>query len=289
MWIADTIESMRVHREVFRREGRSVAFVPTMGALHEGHLSLMRAAAELADVVVASIYVNPTQFGVGEDFDKYPRPLEHDLKLCEAQGVAGVFRPTDAMMYPADALPCEINVPALAGVLEGEFRPTHFAGVCRVVAKLFNIVQPDVACFGRKDYQQLKVIEAMTADLMLPVRIAACPTMREEDGLAMSSRNAYLSDEGRRHALGLSKALREAANLVNDGESDPAAVEAAMRATMAAHHVEVDYAVVRHPHTLARLDIIEPALTGGVIALVAGRVDGVRLIDNALLGGQGDT
>lgn len=323
MWTARTVPEIRQHVANLRR-GRAnlpaptsasdpsplpgVGFVPTMGALHDGHLSLIDAARQLTGHVIVSIYVNPTQFAPHEDFDAYPRPLDDDLKRCEAAGVAGVFCPDNDEMYPPRVPECSVNVPALASILEGGARPAHFAGVCRVVAKLFNIVQPDLAFFGRKDYQQLKVIEAMAADLMLPVRIIGCPTVRDADGLALSSRNQYLTPPMRRHALGLHKSLEEARALIEEGgETDPAAVEAVMKTILTAHHVAVDYAVVRHPQTLALLDIIEPSLTGGVVALVAGRVGntrvdsggetggetggstgGVRLIDNMLIGGGGE-
>ncbi len=284
MWTVATIEECREHRAALTG---TVALVPTMGALHAGHLSLVEAGKQLADHVLATLYVNPTQFAPNEDFDQYPRPRDEDLAKLERAGVAGVFTPTDAVIYPPQQLPVDIRVPAIAATLEGESRPTHFDGVCRVVTKLFNITQPDVACFGRKDYQQLKIIEAMATDMAMPLRIVGCPTVREQDGLAMSSRNAYLHDEDRQHARGLYKALSEARHLVEQqGETDPATVEAAMQNTMQAHRVEVDYAVVRHPHTLAELDCIEPQLTGGVVALVAGRVGDVRLIDNMVLAEQ---
>lgn len=281
MWISSTIQECRESRVSL---SGTVAFVPTMGALHAGHLSLVEAAKQIAEHVIVSVYVNPTQFAPTEDFDQYPRPLQHDLELCEQAGAVGVFCPTDSEMYPSTQLEIDINVPALASTLEGEHRPDHFGGVCRVVAKLLNIVQPHAACFGRKDYQQLKVIEAMVTDLAMATRIVGCPTLREQGGLAMSSRNAYLSEEDKKHALGLFKALSEARAMVEQhGEADPATIESAMRQTMKAHRVDVDYAVVRHPHTLATLDCIEPALTGGVVALVAGRVGPVRLIDNMVL------
>ena len=280
MWHSQQIDDLRHRRASL--EG-SVALVPTMGALHRGHVSLIERGLEIADHVIVSVFVNPTQFGAGEDFSKYPRPLVDDLGKCEAAGAAGVFCPLPEVMYPPEQIPADVTVPSLATILEGEFRPTHFAGVCRVVLKLFNIVQPDVACFGRKDYQQLKVIEAMVGDLNLPIRIEACETLREPDGLAMSSRNVYLRDAERQHALGMSKALKEAARMFEAGETDPEIVSSAMRQNLEAHQVEVDYAEVRHPTTLQPLDIIEPALTGGVVALVAGRVGNTRLIDNMLL------
>ncbi|MEX2214578.1 MAG: pantoate--beta-alanine ligase [Phycisphaeraceae bacterium] len=280
MWTTTTIDDLRTRRRALTG---TVAFVPTMGALHAGHVSLIHAAKQLADHVLVSVYVNPTQFGPSEDLTKYPRTLKEDMELCEAAGAAGVFRPGDQVMYPQQ-IACEVNVPQLVTMLEGEHRPGHFAGVCRVVAKLFNMVQPDVACFGRKDFQQLKVIEAMTRDLAMPIRIVGCPTLRDPDGMAMSSRNRYLTPDTRKRGLGLFKALSEARAMVEEqGETDPAAVEGVMHTVLASHKVAIDYTVIRHPQTLAAIDCIEPALTGGVVALVAGRVDDVRLIDNMIL------
>ena len=283
MLTAHDIESIRTFRQ--GTDG-TIALVPTMGALHRGHLVHVERAKQIADRVVVSIFVNPTQFGAGEDYDRYPRPVEDDLRLCREAGVDCVFAPSAEVMYPPDVLDASVDVADLTRMLEGASRPGHFAGVCRVVTKLLNLVQPDVVTFGRKDYQQLRVVEAMIRDLMMPVRIEEVETLRDEDGLAISSRNRYLDEQQRRRALGLSKALRQAAMLVEEeGETDPKAVEDAMAEALAAHQAEVDYAVVRHPATLKPLDILEPSLTGGVVALVAARVDSVRLIDNRLLGG----
>ncbi len=282
MWTVQTVNDLRVIRRSLQG---TVALVPTMGALHAGHLSLIEAGRQLADHVIVTIYVNPTQFGPREDFDRYPRPLADDLTMCEKAGAAGVFHPTHEEMYPPHAIESSLMVPSLDGVLEGAFRPGHFAGVCRVVMKLFNMAQPDVACFGRKDFQQLKVIQAMTEDLALPVRIVGCPTLRDADGMALSSRNRHLTPDMRRRGLGLFKALSEARALVEErGEPDPAAVEAAMRMVLQAHKLNVQYAALRHPQTLGKIDAIEPALTGGVVALIAAKVDDVRLIDNMVLG-----
>ncbi|MCX5659405.1 MAG: pantoate--beta-alanine ligase [Planctomycetota bacterium] len=281
MWTATTIADLRRHRLALK--GR-VAFVPTMGALHAGHISLVEAARGLADHVLVSVFVNPTQFGPNEDFTRYPRPIERDLAMCQAAGVAGVFNPGVEEIYPSTIPPCDVNIPSMATILEGAIRPGHFAGVCRVVLKLFNLVQPNVACFGQKDLQQLRVIQAMVADLNLPLAIQPVPTMREPDGLAMSSRNVYLKPEERRHAVGLSKALAEGRALIETiGESDPARVEAAMRQALKAHHIEPDYAVARHPMTLAPLDSIDVRQTHGAALLVAGKLGSVRLIDNVVL------
>lgn len=281
MWVAADITEFRRQRAVLQG---SVALVPTMGALHRGHLSLIALAKSKCDHVVVSIFVNPTQFGPNEDFQKYPRPIERDLELCREAGVAGVFNPSPEVMYPQGVIACEVAVPEIAKELEGATRPTHFAGVCRVVAKLFHIIEPHVAVFGQKDLQQLLILDAMVTDLNFPIEIIAGPTLREADGLAMSSRNVYLSAEGRRHALGLSKALTEASVIVREqGESDPGAVEAAMSRTIKAHHMELDYAVIRHARTLANVECIEPDAGGGVAAILAAKIEGVRLIDNAIL------
>ena len=219
MHILNTLDELRDYR---RGLTGTLGFVPTMGALHEGHLSLVDAAKEYADRAMVSVFVNPTQFGPNEDLARYPRPFEADVALCEARGVDAIFAPTPDVMYPADAVDVSIDVPALTNVLEGELRPGHFAGVCRVVAKLLILAMADVAIFGRKDYQQLQVIQAMAEDLFLPTRIIAAPTKREPDGLAMSSRNRYLEGEQRRHAIGLHKALLAAKALVeDDGENQP--------------------------------------------------------------------
>ena len=277
MWVTDTIDETRRRRRALT--GR-VALVPTMGALHAGHLALVHRARELAEHVLVSIFVNPTQFGPGEDLDRYPRPLEADLGACRDAGVTGVLAPPVDALYPPDVSDTLVDVPELTAILEGAQRPGHFQGVCRVVAKLLNIFTPDVAVFGRKDYQQLKVVQAMAADLMMPVRIEAIDTVREPDGLALSSRNRYLDAEQRHHGLGLSKALTQAAMLVEQaGETDPVNVETAMRQVLEAHHLDVDYAVLRHPQTLAELDCIETP----VVALIAAWAGNVRLIDNRVL------
>lgn len=262
---------------------RPLALVPTLGALHEAHLALIDRAHELAEHVAVSIFVNPTQFGPNEDFESYPRPLERDLEMCREQNVDLVFAPPTEQIYPPQATELVIDVPSLAGILEGSRRPGHYLGVCRVVAKLFGIFEPQFACFGMKDYQQLLVVEAMAAGLCLPVHIERCPTVRDPDGLALSSRNAYLSANQRRQALSLHQALVEAHHLVADGETDPQIVEQAMARAMQAHQVEVEYAVVRHPRTLQAVDIIN-TVTQPVVCLVAGRVGAVGLIDNMVLG-----
>ena len=280
------VDDARAHR---RGLTGSVALIPTMGALHEGHLQHIRLCRKLADRVIVSIFVNPTQFNDREDFKKYPRVLEDDIRKCADAGADAVFTPEADEIYPPTQIPVEVIVPALAGILEGADRPGHFQGVCRVVVKLLNIIQPDIVSFGRKDYQQLCVIQAVVDDLMMPVRVARVPTVREPDGLAMSSRNTRLEPNMRQRASGLYKALNAAKQMIEqDGETDPEAVEQAMQTVMRSHQIEIGYAVVRHPQTLGELACIEPALTGGVIALIAGQLGQVRLIDNMLLGAQAD-
>jgi pantoate--beta-alanine ligase len=263
-----------------RRHDRRVALVPTMGALHEGHLSLVRAAAEQADYVAVSVFVNPTQFAPGEDFEAYPRDLERDLELLGAEGADVVFTPTTETMYAADAA-VTVDPGPLGSVLEGASRPTHFRGVCTVVAKLFAICAPDLAFFGEKDYQQLVVIRRMVGDLDLPVRVVGCPIVRECDGLAMSSRNAYLSPEDRAAATVLFEALTTARSSVRGGERDAGALEAVMREMVAAERrATLDYAVVADAATL------EPLATLGdtpARALIAARLGHTRLIDNVAL------
>jgi len=283
MWAAQTISEVRKQRSPL--QGR-IALVATLGALHCGHLSLLKRAKEVASHLLVSIFVNPTQFGSVEDFHRYPRPLEDDLAICRRAGVDGVFQPTADEMYDSHKPESIVNVPQLATMLEGEQRPGHYAGVCRVVLKLLHILQPHVTCFGQKDYQQLKIVQALCTDLNLPVEIVECPTVREQDGLAMSSRNQLLSKASRHQALGLVKALRQAKTLIEcDGQTNRAAVEHAMDRVMASNGVNVDYAAIRHPQTLATLDCIGPQHTqDAVVALVAGRVDKVHLIDSMLIG-----
>ena len=263
-----------------RREGKRIALVPTMGALHEGHLSLVRAASLRADVVAVSIFVNPTQFAPGEDFEAYPRNIDRDLELLGAEGAALAFTPATAAMYAPDAR-VTVDPGPMGAVYEGASRPTHFRGVCTVVAKLFSIVQPDLAFFGEKDYQQLAVVRLMTRDLDLPVKVVGCPIVREPDGLAMSSRNAYLSYEERRAATVLYRALRSAETLALARETDAAMIVEVMRETVAEEPLAaLDYAAIIDPDTFAPLDVFgaKPAR-----ALIAAHVGATRLIDNIAL------
>ena len=263
-----------------RRQGATVGFVPTMGALHEGHLSLVRESARRCDQTVVSIFVNPTQFGPDEDLDKYPRTLEPDMEQIKASGATMVFTPPTREMYPAGAT-TSVDPPAVAIPLEGQFRHGHFAGVATIVLKLFHAIPADVAIFGRKDYQQFKVIEAMVRDLKIAIELVAGETIREPDGLALSSRNRYLSDKDRARALSLSEALDAAESAVATGEMSTAAVETAMQAALQAVDA-VDYAAVVNSDTLESSE----SLPANAVALIAARIGGTRLIDNRTLRGN---
>ena len=274
--VVHSIEELRAAVSAARGRSESVAVVPTMGALHAGHLSLATTAREEADFVVVTVFVNPSQFGPGEDFEQYPRTLEQDVAACERVGVDLVFAPPAAAMYPA-GFRTRVEVEGLSEVLEGACRPGHFTGVATVVLKLLNIVQADVACFGRKDYQQLMLVRRMCTDLNLPTEIRTCPTVREADGLALSSRNAYLNDEQRESALALSRALQLARRQLLQGETSLARVREAMRELLeSTPRVQLEYATVTHPETLEEIE----APLAEMVALVAARVDTVRLIDN---------
>jgi pantoate--beta-alanine ligase len=262
-----------------RAAGRRIGLVPTMGALHEGHLSLVRTAKAECDVAIATIFVNPTQFGPQEDLAKYPRTLEADLKLLDSAQCDLVFAPSAEEVYPPD-FSTYVDPPAVAKPLEGAFRPGHFRGVCTVVLKLFHLVPSDVAYFGRKDYQQALVIQQMVRDLKLPLRIEVCPIVRESDGLALSSRNRYLSTSERQQALALSQALRAAKNSFDQGEQDAAALAKCLQKSLRANGIErIDYATIVDAETLSNIKIIErPA-----VALIACHVGTTRLIDNQKL------
>lgn len=259
-------------------EGKRIGFVPTMGDLHEGHLSLVRLARERTDFVVVSIFVNPKQFGPQEDLAQYPRDETGDAEKLESLGCDLLFTPVTADIYsPADRT--SIRVEKLSDVLCGESRSGHFHGVALVVAKLFNMVQPDEAFFGQKDAQQAVIIQRMTADLDCPIRIILGPTVREPDGLAMSSRNTYLSSEDRERAAALSRALRMAHERIRGGERDAGALRTLMRDAIASNGIDVDYAEIVDGETLEPMETV----TGTVLCAVAGRVGGTRLIDNVAL------
>ena len=278
MQVISTKSEFREHLETVRALGRTVGLVPTMGALHEGHLSLLRAAANDCDVVALTIFVNPLQFGAGEDLDAYPRPLERDLELAEAAGADVVFTPTTSEMYPEPTL-TNVHVDRLTSSMEGASRPTHFDGVTTVVTKLFNIAGPCRAYFGEKDFQQLAVVRRMVADLDQPVVIVGCPIVRENDGLAMSSRNVYLSSTEREAATVISRALRAGAAMVEAGESDPSVVESHMASIIDAEPLAVlDYAAVVNPESLLTPDRLVSGTT--VRLLTVAQVGTPRLLDN---------
>ena len=279
MKVCKTIVDMRAACEAARRDGKSLGFVPTMGALHEGHLSLVRAAKAGCDVVAASIFVNPTQFGAGEDLAKYPRNFERDCELLEREGVAVLFAPSVEEMYPAGAMTW-VTVDGLSDKLDGRSRPGHFRGVTTVVAKLFHIVDPDAAFFGQKDAAQLAIIRRMVMDLKLPVEIVACPIVREADGLAMSSRNAYLDPQERKQALVLHRSLMRVRKLFEAGERSAEKLIAVGREEIAGEEsVRLDYFEMVNPESL---DSVEK-VGGGVLVAVAAFVGATRLIDNILL------
>lgn len=261
-----------------RREGRRIGFVPTMGALHAGHMELVRAACARTDFVVVSIFVNPTQFGPNEDFAAYPRPIERDIELLSAEGVSLAFTPTPEVMYTPGPS-ASVNPGPLAERWEGEVRPGHFEGVATVVTKLLNVVRPDLAFFGEKDFQQLAIVNRVVQDLDLGVGIVCVPIVREPDGLALSSRNAYLDDEQRAAALGLSEALEQASRALAWGERDAAELQRVMREAAESRGVALDYAAVVDPESLEPL----AALDAPARALIAGRVGATRLIDNCPL------
>jgi len=279
MDIITTAAGMQQRSREWRRAGRRIGFVPTMGALHEGHLALVRRARERSDAVAVSIFVNPTQFGPNEDFARYPRPFERDAELCRAAGADAVFHPGVEEMYAPDASTW-VTEERLSRGLCGAARPRVVPGVCTVVARLFNLVQPDLAVFGEKDAQQLRVIRRMVRDLGFPVEIVSHPIVREPDGLAMSSRNRYLSPEERRQALCLRRALDAVLARHTAGEREAAALRAVLRAAIAAEPgARLDYAEVVDDETLepvARCD--RPCLA--LLAVFIGRT---RLIDNTRL------
>ena len=277
--LVETVAQLRELVAAERRAGRTVGFVPTMGALHEGHLSLVHAAGVECDFTVVSIFVNPSQFGPNEDFSKYPRTLDADLDLLAGCETDLVFAPAAADVYRPG---CDtwVEVGAAACPLEGECRPGHFRGVATIVLKLLNMVQPDAAFFGQKDYQQSLVIRRMAADLDLPTEIRVCPIVREPDGLAMSSRNRYLTPSARHRASVLWRSLQLAVGLVERGERDARTIAARMRDLIeTAEDARIDYVALVDPETLQPVETI----TGPTLAALAVKIENTRLIDNCIL------
>jgi len=279
MDVVATVKDMQARADQWRRDGKKIAFVPTMGYLHDGHLALMKMARRHGDILVISIFVNPTQFGPQEDFERYPRDLPRDLKLAESVGVDVVFTPSAEEMYPQN-YQTYVEVTEVSRPLCGARRPGHFRGVTTVVAKLFNIVKPHVAVFGEKDYQQLVVIRRMVQDLNMDVEVLGHPTVREKDGLAMSSRNVYLSSDERKVALRLYQSLMKAQELVSNGITSAAEVLQEVRSILAPDdRLVIDYAEIRDPETLEELDEIN----GPALLALAAFVGKARLIDNIVL------
>ncbi|NIA01340.1 MAG: pantoate--beta-alanine ligase [Planctomycetia bacterium] len=272
-----TVDELRSQVSDWRRAAERIAFVPTMGNLHAGHLQLVRDALDHAPHVVASVFVNPTQFGAGEDFDSYPRTLQSDQQKLAAEGVQLLFAPEVDTLYPGGTqATTQIDVPQVSRGLCDDFRPGHFAGVATVVARLFNLVQPDVAVFGEKDYQQLAVIRRMVRDLCWPIEIVGVPTVREADGLAMSSRNQYLDDEQRRLAPQLYRTLCEVAEQVRAGQMAYRELESEAMQRLASAGFRPEYVAIRHADTL------QPVERGelNIRVLAAAQLGAARLIDN---------
>ena len=271
-----TLASLRAQIRQWRREGASVGFVPTMGNLHAGHHALIDLAREHADKVVASIFVNPTQFGPNEDYARYPRTPDSDINGLAERGCDSLFLPTVEEMYPFGTIGCvQMHVPGITDILDGYHRPGHFNGVAQVVARLFNMVQPDLAVFGRKDYQQLQVIRYMTREMSFPVEIIPAPTLREPDGLAMSSRNQYLQGDERQTATRIWQVLRFMRDAARQG-LPLAGIEDDARSRLEAAGFVVDYAEVRRADLTRARAPNEP----GLVALIAARLGRTRLIDN---------
>ncbi len=279
MEVAETIKSVRRLVKAARSKGNKIGLVPTMGALHIGHICLIEKAVKECDFVVVSIFVNPTQFGPGEDFKKYPRSFENDLEICRKAGVDVVFAPSPQEMYKKENLTW-VNVKKLTEPLCGRSRPRHFRGVTTVCAKLFNIVEPDVAYFGQKDAQQAIVIKRMVADLNMPLEIVVCPTVREPDGLAVSSRNKYLSEQQRKDATYIYKSLKKCESLVEAGTTDSKTIIGEMKQILnQVSSIEIEYISIVDAESLQELERI----TGKALAAVAVKIGSARLIDNIIV------
>ncbi len=281
MRVIKSIADLRDHLATFRRNSKTIGLVPTMGFLHVGHMELVSRSVSENDVTVVSIFVNPLQFGANEDLARYPRDFERDLALLNEAGVDVLFAPEVADMYPRP-MQTVVDVPVLGNQLEGAVRPGHFAGVATVVTKLFNLVQPDAAYFGEKDYQQVALIRRMVEDLAQPVRVVAIPTVREADGLACSSRNVYLSDAERAAAVIVPKALVEAERLYDEGFDDAAAFEATLTRFIEAEPLATaEVVAVRHPDTL---EVLTSLQSGPVLVALFVRIGATRLLDNRVVG-----
>ncbi len=280
MRIIKNIKEMQASSRSLLREGKTIGFVPTMGALHEGHLSLVRAARLDNDIVVVSIFVNPLQFGPHEDFERYPRDLEGDSEKLRKEGVDILFFPDMKEMYPSD-FRTYVEVQGLSEKLCGAFRPGHFRGVATVVTKLFNIVKPSRAYFGAKDYQQTVIIKRLVNDLNMDIEVIVCPTVRESDGLAMSSRNLYLNPEERKAALVIYRTLQEVAGLIKKGERDAGALKMWMLKALGSEPLvsSIDYAGIYDPESLEEVSEIK----GRVLIAIALRIGQTRLIDNIMV------
>lgn len=279
MEVVETIEAVRGLVKSARGGSKTIGLVPTMGALHKGHISLIKAALDKTDFVVVSIFVNPTQFGQGEDFEKYPRPIEEDLSICEREGVDVVFVPTAEQMYGAENLTW-VNVEKITEPLCGRSRPGHFRGVTTVCAKLFNIVAADKAFFGQKDAQQAIVIQRMVSDLNMPLEIIVCPTVRESSGLAVSSRNKYLTEKQKKDAALIYKSFQRCRELIQKDERDAGEIIAQMsRILNEEKTVEVEYINIVDAETLEEVGRIEKQ----VLVAVAAKINQTRLIDNIIV------
>jgi pantoate--beta-alanine ligase len=281
MRMISSIGEMQRMAEELRLSGKRIGVVPTMGFLHDGHLSLIQTAREKSDIVIVTIFVNPTQFGPSEDFEQYPRNLDHDRHLAEEAGCDIIFTPQASEMYPEKHL-TYVEVEALSKILEGKFRPTHFRGVTTVVAKLLNITKPHLAVFGQKDAQQAVIIRQMVRDLNFDVEILVMPIIREPDGLAMSSRNVYLSPKGREDALVLRRALCLAEEMIHGGERDAATIKHSMEQLISEEEkAETDYVAIVDANTLEELSTLESRRR--TVIAVAVRIESTRLIDNRMI------
>ncbi len=280
MRTVDRVSLMKEIADSIIREGKSTGFVPTMGALHEGHLSLVRRAKKENDVVVVSIFVNPIQFSQGEDFERYPRDLEGDMKKLKGEGVDILFTPHTKEIYP-EGYRTYVEVEGLSERLCGLVRPGHFRGVATIVAKLFNIVKPRRAYFGLKDYQQTVIIRRMVTDLNMDVEVITCPTVREDDGLAMSSRNLYLNPIERKAATVIYRTLKDVERLIKEGKRDVSELKGIMEASLKSEPLvkSIDYASIYDPDTLDEIDVVK----GRVLIAIALRIGSARLIDNLIV------